>query len=132
MAVAEGFEPSVGGYPTHAFEACSLGRSDTPPQRTVPDSALYPNRPRPDRTTMPNGLALVLLRYHDRVAMNLRLTEQNEADLRAQAEAEGRSMNTIANAAIAEYVARWTHRDAVRTEIEFALAEHRELLERLK
>ncbi len=37
MAVAEGFEPSVGGYPTHAFEACSLGRSDTPPQVTLPD-----------------------------------------------------------------------------------------------
>jgi hypothetical protein len=31
MAVAEGFEPSDGGYPSHAFEACSLGRSDTPP-----------------------------------------------------------------------------------------------------
>lgn len=35
MAVAEGFEPSVGGYPTHAFEACSLGRSDTPPARSL-------------------------------------------------------------------------------------------------
>ena len=32
MAVAEGFEPSDGGYPSHAFEACSLGRSDTPPR----------------------------------------------------------------------------------------------------
>ncbi len=31
LAVAEGFEPSDGGYPSHAFEACSLGRSDTPP-----------------------------------------------------------------------------------------------------
>ena len=29
--MAEGFEPSDGGYPSHAFEACSLGRSDTPP-----------------------------------------------------------------------------------------------------
>jgi hypothetical protein len=36
MAVAEGFEPSVGGYPTHAFEACSLGRSDTPPCGSLP------------------------------------------------------------------------------------------------
>jgi site-specific DNA recombinase len=36
LAVAEGFEPSVGGYPTHAFEACSLGRSDTPPCGSLP------------------------------------------------------------------------------------------------
>ena len=36
MAVAEGFEPSDGGYPSHAFEACSLGRSDTPPGGSLP------------------------------------------------------------------------------------------------
>ena len=36
MAVAEGFEPSDGGYPSHAFEACSLGRSDTPPRGSLP------------------------------------------------------------------------------------------------
>ena len=36
MAVAEGFEPSDGGYPSHAFEACSLGRSDTPPSGSLP------------------------------------------------------------------------------------------------
>ena len=35
MAVAEGFEPSDGGYPSHAFEACSLGRSDTPPSKSL-------------------------------------------------------------------------------------------------
>ena len=35
MAVAEGFEPSDGGYPSHAFEACSLGRSDTPPSESL-------------------------------------------------------------------------------------------------
>jgi hypothetical protein len=33
--VAEGFEPSDGGYPSHAFEACSLGRSDTPPRKSL-------------------------------------------------------------------------------------------------
>ena len=32
LAVAEGFEPSVGGYPTLAFEARTFGRSDTPPR----------------------------------------------------------------------------------------------------
>jgi hypothetical protein len=36
LAVAEGFEPSDGGYPSHAFEACSLGRSDTPPCGSLP------------------------------------------------------------------------------------------------
>ena len=36
VAVAEGFEPSDGGYPSHAFEACSLGRSDTPPRGSLP------------------------------------------------------------------------------------------------
>jgi len=30
-AVAVGCEPSDGGYPSHAVETCSLGRSDTPP-----------------------------------------------------------------------------------------------------
>ena len=35
LAVAEGFEPSDGGYPSHAFEACSLGRSDTPPSEQL-------------------------------------------------------------------------------------------------
>ena len=38
LAVAEGFEPSDGGYPSHAFEACSLGRSDTPPPESLPNS----------------------------------------------------------------------------------------------
>src|ERR1700756_275155 len=36
VAVAEVFEPSDGGYPSHAFEACSLGRSDTPPAKSLP------------------------------------------------------------------------------------------------
>jgi hypothetical protein len=40
LAVAEGFEPSDGGYPSHAFEACSLGRSDTPPPDSLPNDGL--------------------------------------------------------------------------------------------
>src|ERR1700761_3342173 len=43
-AVAEGFEPSDGGYPSHAFEACSLGRSDTPPPGSLPNRAFFPSR----------------------------------------------------------------------------------------
>ena len=34
MAVAVGFEPTE-GFPSHAFEACSFGRSDTPPRKSV-------------------------------------------------------------------------------------------------
>mgnify|MGYP007010717139 CR=1 FL=1 len=32
LAVAAGFEPAVGDYPTLAFEASTFGRSDTPPK----------------------------------------------------------------------------------------------------
>ena len=39
MAVAVGFQPTVGLHPQHAFEACSLGRSDTPPPGRLPDLA---------------------------------------------------------------------------------------------
>jgi hypothetical protein len=41
LAVAEGFEPSDGGYPSHAFEACSLGRSDTPPCGSLPGASRF-------------------------------------------------------------------------------------------
>ena len=66
------------------------------------------------------------------MAINLRLTDDNETKVRDQAEREGRSINTVINAAIADYVARWQHRDAVRTEIAFAIGEHRDLLDKLK
>lgn len=36
LAVAAGFEPAVGGYPTLAFEASTFGRSDTLPLATLP------------------------------------------------------------------------------------------------
>jgi hypothetical protein len=39
--VAVGFEPTV-VLPTHAFEACSFGRSDTPPRVRVPDGQSAP------------------------------------------------------------------------------------------
>ena len=32
LAEREGFEPSVGYEPTHAFQACDLNRSSTSPQ----------------------------------------------------------------------------------------------------
>ncbi|MCW2502959.1 MAG: hypothetical protein JWO79_1243, partial [Actinomycetia bacterium] len=36
LAVAQGFEPWE-ACTSHAFEACSFGRSDTPPTQTIPD-----------------------------------------------------------------------------------------------
>src|SRR5699024_8568589 len=39
LAVAEGFEPSVGGYPTLDFEASTFSRSDTPPRKNLSDCA---------------------------------------------------------------------------------------------
>lgn len=40
MAVAAGFEPAVGGYPTNAFEAFTFGRSDTPPRIRIEQTAV--------------------------------------------------------------------------------------------
>ncbi|MET8872924.1 hypothetical protein [Nocardia sp. NPDC004604] len=65
------------------------------------------------------------------MAMNLRLTDENEANVRAQAEREGRNMNAVINDAIAEYVARWQQRDVMRTETAFAISQHRDLLDKL-
>jgi hypothetical protein len=66
VAVAEGFEPSDGGYPSHAFEACSLGRSDTPPCGSLPNAdglkpiaawrRTPPAAPRTPRPALPHAL----------------------------------------------------------------------------
>ena len=57
MAVAEGFEPSDGGYPSHAFEACSLGRSDTPPCGSLPiDTSWTKTPPTSDERAQNAGL----------------------------------------------------------------------------
>lgn len=39
LAVAAGFEPAVGGYPTFAFEANTFGRSDTLPRIRIANIA---------------------------------------------------------------------------------------------
>src|SRR5690606_3467939 len=39
VAVEVGFEPTE-GRPSHAFEACALGRYATPPRTTLPDTAV--------------------------------------------------------------------------------------------
>ena len=74
------------------------------------------------------GLA-VPLRYHPLMAMNLRLTDAESEALRRKAEEEGRSMQEVARAAIAQYVSERPQR--LRASIERVRAEDSELLERL-
>lgn len=63
------------------------------------------------------------------MAMNLRLTDAESEALRKKAEQEGRSMQEVARAAIAQYVSERPRR--LRAAIERVRAEDGELLERL-
>lgn len=63
------------------------------------------------------------------MAMNLRLSEEETAALRQMAEREGRSMQDVARAAIAEYVS--ARPDRLRSAIERVRTEDAELLARL-
>jgi hypothetical protein len=63
------------------------------------------------------------------MAMNLRLTDQETADLRSKAEEEGRSMQEVARAAIAAYVSDRPRR--LQAAIDRVRTEDAELLERL-
>lgn len=63
------------------------------------------------------------------MAMNLRLSDAESEALRAKAEEEGRSMQEVARAAIAEYVSERPQR--LRAAIARVRTEDRELLERL-
>jgi predicted transcriptional regulator len=67
--------------------------------------------------------------YHALMAMNLRLTDEESEALRKKAEQEGRSMQEVARAAIAQYVSERPHRLAAA--IKRVRTEDRELLERL-
>ena len=64
-----------------------------------------------------------------RVAMNLRLTDQEAEALRQRAEQEGRSMQEVARMAIAEYVSDRPAR--LRAAIDRVRTEDAELLARL-
>lgn len=68
-------------------------------------------------------------RYHLDVAMNLRLTDAESEALRRRAEQEGRSMQEVARAAIAQYVSERPQR--LKAAIERVRTEDAELLERL-
>jgi hypothetical protein len=61
--------------------------------------------------------------------MNLRLTDEESEALRARAEQEGRSMQEVARAAIAQYVSERPRR--LSAAIERVRTEDRELLDRL-
>ena len=67
--------------------------------------------------------------YRPPVAMNLRLSDAEAEALRRKAAEEGRSMQEVARAAIAEYVSGRPER--LRRAIETVRAEDAELLDRL-
>jgi hypothetical protein len=66
------------------------------------------------------------------MAMTLRLTDEETALLRQQAEREGRSMHEVVRLAIHERIARQDHSDRVRLAARRVATEHSEILERLK
>ena len=95
----------VGGYPV------TTGRARTAPGSTVSGSTPSPGgwrqRPRPGRCGKGSGPALGIAdttRYHMAMAMTLRLSDEQTEALRRKAEAEHRSMQQVALAAIDAYV----------------------------
>ena len=66
------------------------------------------------------------------MAMTLRLTEEETALLRRQAEREGRSMHEVVRLAIQERIARQDHTEKVRAAARVVVSEQREILDRLK
>jgi predicted transcriptional regulator len=65
------------------------------------------------------------------MAMTLRLSDEETALLRRQAEREGRSMHEVVRLAIQERIARQEHSDRVRRAARRVATEHREVLDRL-
>jgi len=64
--------------------------------------------------------------------MTLRLTDEETALLRQQAEREGRSMHEVVRLAIRERIARQDHNERVRLAAQRVATEHHQILERLK
>jgi predicted transcriptional regulator len=65
------------------------------------------------------------------MAMTLRLSDEETALLRRQAEREGRSMHEVVRLAIQERIARQEHSDRVRRAARRVATAHREILDRL-
>jgi hypothetical protein len=66
------------------------------------------------------------------MAMTLRLTDEEMALLREQAEREGRSMHEVVRLAIQERIARQNHSDRVLAAIRRIGPRNTEILDRLK
>ena len=65
------------------------------------------------------------------MAMTLRLTESEQAALKARADAEGISMQDAARRAVREFVARSDHRDGVANAARLIMDRHSDALRRL-
>ena len=65
------------------------------------------------------------------MAMTLRLTDAETEALRAQAEAEARSMQEVARAAVREYADRRTLRAEVENALDVLTPRYTDLLDRL-
>jgi predicted transcriptional regulator len=65
------------------------------------------------------------------MAMTLRLTDEEAASLRAQADVESRSMQDVARAAVREYVERHARRARIDEVLDSELPRYAEALERL-
>lgn len=65
------------------------------------------------------------------MAMTLRLTETEQAELRERAEAEGISMQEAARRAVREFVTRGHHRDRVSAASAIIMDKHADALQRL-
>ena len=70
-------------------------------------------------------------RYHRRMAMTLRLDEQETEALRRRAELEGRSMQDVARQAVRDYVERTSKRELLDRVLDAELPRYAEALERL-
>ena len=65
------------------------------------------------------------------MAMTLRLTDAETDALRAQADAEGRSMQDVARAAVREYVDRRALRATVESALDVLTPRYADVLDRL-
>ena len=63
--------------------------------------------------------------------MTLRLDDQTNDALRERAESEGRSMQEVVKAAVAEYIDRHERQDALDRVLDDALPRHADALRRL-
>lgn len=91
-----------------------------------------PERPlTPTGVTATTGSSLVSQRYHEPVAMTLRLTDEERAALRERASAEGISMQEAARRAVRDYIAHGEHRDRVAGAAGRIIEAHADALDRL-